>query len=47
MSEAVLAPPKPKSIRSTADKKALAHIEKWMSVIHELNLEQAKKASRS
>jgi hypothetical protein len=39
--ETISAPPKAKPAQSAADKRALAHVEKWMGVIRELN-EQAK-----
>jgi hypothetical protein len=41
--DTITAPPKPKtkSVQSPADKKAVAHVEKWMEAIRELN-EQAK-----
>jgi hypothetical protein len=41
--ETISAPPKPKAkpSQSPADKQALAHVEKWMQVIRELD-EQAK-----
>jgi len=39
----ISAPPKPKAkpAQSAADKRAVAHVEKWMQVIREIN-EQAK-----
>jgi hypothetical protein len=41
--ETINAPPKPKAkpAQSADDKRALAHVEKWMGVIREIN-EQAK-----
>jgi hypothetical protein len=39
--ETMVAPPKPKAkpAQSAADKKAIAHVERWMGVIRELNEE--------
>jgi hypothetical protein len=41
--ETIVAPPKPKAkpAQSAGDKRAVAHVEKWMGIIRELN-EQAK-----
>jgi len=41
--ETITAPPKAKAkpAQSSADKRAVAHVEKWMQVIREIN-EQAK-----
>jgi hypothetical protein len=43
MSESLTATPKPKPTRSgSADKEAMAEVEKWMALIREINREQAK-----
>ena len=42
--ETINAPPKAKAkpVQSAADKRAVAHVEKWMEVIRQINDEQAK-----
>lgn len=42
MSEVVSSEVKPKLPRSAADKNAFAEIERWMELIREISLEQAK-----
>jgi hypothetical protein len=42
MSELASNQPKPKSPRSGIDRTAFAQVERWMALIRELSLEQAK-----
>jgi hypothetical protein len=43
MAETAAAPAKPKSTRrASADKDAIAQVEKWMAIIREVNREQPK-----
>jgi hypothetical protein len=42
MPEPVSFPPKPKPVRTSADKDALVHVEQWMAVIREIVRDQAK-----
>ncbi|MGA8614756.1 MAG: hypothetical protein WB760_24415 [Xanthobacteraceae bacterium] len=43
-SDTVTAPPKPKAkpAQSPSDKRAFAHVEKWMQVVRELNEESKR-----
>jgi hypothetical protein len=42
MSEIVSSQPKPKSPRSGTDRVIFAQVERWMALIREITLEQAK-----
>jgi hypothetical protein len=42
MSEVASTEAKPKPSRATADKKVLAEVERWMALIREISLEEAK-----